>query len=80
MGNSAISTSDLWPQIIVRAIGLRIMVIGPVCLPGLDLVISQLSIATQDPWPQERRMEMGFPAVSVSDLLPQRTARQICNR
>ena len=49
MGISAISTSDLWPQIIVREISLGTMVIGPICLPGLDLVVNQLSIATQDP-------------------------------
>ena len=32
MGISGVSTSDLWPQIIVRGIGLGTMVIGPVCL------------------------------------------------
>ena len=49
MGISPITTSDIWPQIIVRDIGLGTMVIGSVCLLGLDLVISQLSIATKDP-------------------------------
>ena len=49
MGFSPISTSDIWPQIIVRDIGLGTMVIVPVCLLGLVLVISQLSIATKDP-------------------------------
>ena len=49
MGISPITTSDLWPQIIVRDIGLGTMVIVPVCLLGVDLVIRQLSIAMKDP-------------------------------
>ena len=68
MGISAISTSDLWPQIIVRDIDLGTMAIGQVRLAGLYLVISQLSIVTKDPWYQGRRLKMSFLAVSVIAL------------
>ena len=78
MGNLAISTSDFWPQIIVRDKGLVTMLIGPVSLHGLDLVSSQLSFPMKDPWPQgrrtkdlgsqESRLKMGFSAISTSDL------------